>query len=122
MRGTLGRVRAPSSSGSGSTSDANLTAPAELIAGLSPSLGLVLAQESLEEPAVAFLVAQNRDDHVLRHGGDLVGLLDDLRVVVDRTALGLDHALDDMDDVGLMLRRLQIGLLCAEVQRARHDA
>ena len=36
-------------------------------------------------------------------------------VVLDRAGLGLDHALDHVDDVGLVLRRLQVALLGAEV-------
>ena len=43
-------------------------------------------------------------------------------VVLDRARLGLDHALDDVHDVGLVLRRLQVVLLGREVRRARHDA
>ena len=48
--------------------------------------------------------------------------LDDRVVVLDRAGLGLDHALDDVHDVGLVLGRLQVGLLGREVERARHDA
>ena len=43
-------------------------------------------------------------------------------VVLDRAGLGLDHALDHVDDVGLLLGRLEVGLLGREVHRARHDA
>ena len=43
-------------------------------------------------------------------------------VVLDGAGLGLDDALDDVHDVGLVLGRLQVGLLGGEVQRARHDA
>ena len=34
-------------------------------------------------------------------------------VVLDGAGLGLDDALDDVHDVGLVLRRLQVGLLSA---------
>src|SRR5215207_8882763 len=61
--------------------------------GLSETLRLVLAQEALEEPAVALLVAEDRDHHVVGHGIDLVRELDDAVVVLDRAGLGLDHAL-----------------------------
>ena len=40
---------------------------------------LELAQEALEEAAVALLVAHDRDDHVLRRPVEAVGHLDDLR-------------------------------------------
>src|SRR6185437_13450618 len=80
--------------------------------------GFVLAQIALEQPPVALLVAQDGDDHVLGDGIDLVGLLDDAVVVLDGAGLGLDDALDDVHDVGLVLGRLQIGLLGGEVQRA----
>ena len=43
-------------------------------------------------------------------------------VVLDRTGLGLDHALDDVDDVGLVLGRLQRVLLGGEVLGAGDDA
>ena len=69
--------------------------------------GLELAQEALEEAAVALLVVQNLDDHVLRDPVHAVADLDDLVVVLDRPALRRDHALDDVDDVGLLGGRLQ---------------
>ena len=37
-------------------------------------------------------------------------------VVVDRAGLGLDHALDDVDDVRLLVGRLEVGLLGLEVE------
>ena len=43
-------------------------------------------------------------------------------VVLDRAGLRLDHALDDVHDVGLVLGRLQVALLGLEVQRAGDDA
>ena len=74
------------------------------------SLDLVLAQEALEEPAVPLLVVEDLDHHVLGDRVDALGLLDHPRVVLDRPGLGLDHAADHVDDVGLLLRRLQVGL------------
>jgi hypothetical protein len=71
---------------------------------------------------VALLVAQDVDDHVLRDRVPALGELDDRVVVLDRAGLGLDHALDDVHDVGLRLGRLEIGLLGLEVEGARHDA
>src|SRR5438132_7618576 len=43
------------------------------------------------------------------------------RSVLDRPRLGLDHAADQVHDVGLPLGRLQEGLLGPEVGRAGHD-
>src|ERR671916_315335 len=86
------------------------------------ALGLVLAQKALEEPAVALLVALDGDDHVLGHEIDAVAEPDDLRVVLDRAGLCLYHALDDMDDVRLLGRRLEERLLRAELERAGDDA
>jgi hypothetical protein len=71
---------------------------------------------------VAFLVAQDLDHHVLRDPVDAVGDLDDAVVVLDRTRLGLDHALDHVHDVGLLLGRLQERLLGLELLRSRDDA
>src|SRR6478735_5897179 len=71
---------------------------------------------------MALLVAQDADHHVLGDRVDALGLLDDRRVVLDRAGLGLDHALDDVDDVRLLVGRLQVGLLRAEVERPGHDA
>src|SRR5215207_2877722 len=82
----------------------------------------VLAQVALEQPPVALLVVQDRDHHVLRHEVESVGELDDAVVVLDRAGLGLDHALDHVHDVGLVLGRLQVRLLRVELERARHDA
>ena len=76
--------------------------------GLGQPLGLELAQEALEEAAVALLVAQDRDHHVLRDPVDAVGHLDDPVVVLDRAGLGLDHALDHVHDVGLLVGRLEV--------------
>ena len=86
------------------------------------ALGLVLAQVALEQAAVALLVVEDRDHHVLGHEVDPVGRLDDRVVVLDRAGLGLDHALDHVHDVGLVLGRLQVGLLGGEVERAGDDA
>src|SRR4051794_16860858 len=86
------------------------------------TFGLVLAQEALEQAPVALLVAQDRDHHVVGHRIDLLGRLDDRVVVLDRAGLGLDHALDDVHDVGLVRGRREIGLLGREVDRGRHDA
>src|SRR5688572_31680814 len=88
---------------------------------LREALHLELAQEAFEEAAVPLLVPQDGDDHVLRDVVDSVRDLDDAVVVLDRTGLGLDHALDDVHDVGLLLRRLEVRLLRAELERARHD-
>src|SRR4051812_34807683 len=67
------------------------------------ALRLVLAQVALEQAAVLLLVAQDGDDHVVGDGVDALGLLDDEVVVLDRAGLGLDHALDHVDDVGLVV-------------------
>src|SRR3954453_20851862 len=83
---------------------------------------IVFAEVALEEAAVALLVAKDRDDHVLRDRVDALGELDDRVVVVDRAGLGLDHALDDVDDVGLVVGRLQERLLGGELERAGHHA
>src|SRR5918995_5790248 len=79
-------------------------------------LRLVLAQEALEQAAMALLVAKDVDDHVLRDGVAALAELDDLVVVLDRARLGLDHALDHMDDVGLVVGRLEVRLLGVEVE------
>ena len=55
-------------------------------------------------------------------GSIAVGLLDDPAVVLDRARLGLDHALDHVHDVDLLVGRLQVGLLGREVERAGDDA
>src|SRR3954452_9170329 len=83
---------------------------------------LELAQEAVKEAAMALVVAQNADPHVLGRIVDAVGVLDDRVVVLDRAGLCLDHALDDVDDVGLLVRRLEELLLSLEVHRAWHDA
>src|SRR5918912_467739 len=76
-----------------------------------------------EPPATpALLVAEDRDRHVVRDRVDALGLLDDAAVVLDGARLGLDHALDDVDDVGLLLGRLQVRLLGLELHRAWDDA
>jgi hypothetical protein len=59
---------------------------------------------------VRLLVVEDLDRHVLGDRVDAVGLLDDPRVVLDRAGLGLDHPSDHVDDVGLLLRRLQEAL------------
>src|SRR5215203_3186439 len=74
---------------------------------LRAAFGLVLAQETFEEPQVRLFVAQDVDDHVLRDPVHLVGRFDHLVVEPDALALGFDHALDDVHDVGLLLGRLQ---------------
>lgn len=66
---------------------------------------------------MALLVGEDRRDHVVRDRVGAVGLLDDPVVVLDRTQLGLDDALDDVDDVGLVLGRLEVGLLGGELHR-----
>ena len=71
--------------------------------GLGQALGLVLAQEALEQAPVALLVAQDRDDHVLCDRVAAFAELDDLVVVLDRAGLRLDHSLDHVDDVGLLV-------------------
>src|SRR5215217_2193395 len=100
--------------------------PDSLAASMGASLGepfdLVFAQVALEQAPVALLVVEDRDHHVLRHEVEAVGELDDAVVVLDRAGLGLDHALDHVDDVRLVLRRLEVGLLGAEVERAGDDA
>jgi hypothetical protein len=65
---------------------------------------------------VALLVVEDGDHHVVGHGVDGVGDLDDLVVVLDRAVLGLDHAADHVHDVGLVLGRLEVGLLRAELE------
>src|SRR5579872_7133229 len=67
----------------------------------------VLAQVALEQAAVSLLVAEDRDHHVLRDPVEAVSCFDDAVVVVDRAGLGLDHTLDHVDDVGLVLGRLE---------------
>ncbi len=57
---------------------------------------------------MALLVAQDRDHHVVGDRVDLLGLLDDAGVVLYGPVLGVDDALDDVDDVDLVLRRLQL--------------
>ena len=71
---------------------------------LRSAAGLVLAEEALEQALVALLVVEDRDHHVLGDRVDPVGLLDDPAVVLDRARLGLDHALDHVDDVDLVAR------------------
>src|SRR4051794_10031279 len=77
---------------------------------------LALAQEALEQALVALLVAEDVDDHVLGHEVLAVAELDDPVVVVDRAGLGLDHSLDEGDDVRRAVRRLEVGLLGFEVE------
>jgi hypothetical protein len=60
---------------------------------------------------VLLLAAEDLDDHVLGDVVEPVGRLDDRVVVLDRTGLGLDHTVDHVHDVGLVLGRLQVGLL-----------
>src|SRR5215210_263360 len=91
-------------------------------ASLRPALDLVLPEEPLEEPAVALLVAKNRDHHVVGDGVDLLGLLDDARVVLYGAVLGVYYALDYVDHVDLVPRRLELLLDGLEVHRARHRA
>src|SRR3954466_7667888 len=86
------------------------------------ALGLVLPEEALEQAPVALLVVEDRDDHVLGHEILAVAELDDPVVVLDRAGLGLDHALDHVHDVGLVLGRLEVALLGAEVEAAGHDS
>ncbi len=84
---------------------------------LGQALGLsLLAQEALEQPAVAFLVAQDGATMSVVTGVDRLGDLDDPVVVLDGAGLGLDDAADDVDDVGLALGRLEEGLLGDEVE------
>src|SRR5687767_12172277 len=87
-------------------------------ASLRQALGLVLAQEALEEAPVALLVAQDVYEHVLRYRVYALGLLDDPGVVLDGSRLGLYDALDDVHDVRLLCGGLQVGLARLEVQRA----
>ena len=81
---------------------------------------LVLAEEALEEALVALFVLEDRDHHVVGDRVDLLGLLDDVAVVLDRASLGFDYAADHMDDVDLVVGRLQVGLLGSELERAGH--
>src|SRR5215213_973863 len=69
---------------------------------------LVLAQEALEEPSVPLLVMEHVDHHVLGDRVDPLGLLDYAGVVLYRAGLGLDHAADHVNDVGLLLGRLEV--------------
>ena len=94
----------------------------KLLRNLSEALGLVLAQEALEQAPVALLVVEDLGDHVLGDGVDTLARLDDAVVVVDRPGLGLDHAADHVDDVGLVLGRLEVGLLGLELLRAGDDS
>src|SRR4051812_36971196 len=89
---------------------------------LHETLDLVLAKETLEQAPVALLVAEDRDHHVVGHRVDVLGELDDPVVVLDGAGLGLDHALDDVHDVGLLVGRLQEGLLGGEFQPSRCSA
>ena len=70
---------------------------------------------------MALLVVQDVDRHVLGHGVGALGLGHDPAVVLDCAALGLDHALDHVHDVGLLVGRLQVGLLGAEPLRSGDD-
>ena len=88
---------------------------------LGSPLELVLPQEPLEQPPVPLLVAEDRDRHVLGDRIDLVRLGDDPGVVLDRPGLGFDHATDHVDDVDLLVGRLQERLLGREGLRTRHD-
>ena len=65
---------------------------------------------------------EDRDHHVLRHRVAALAELDDLVVVLDRPALGLDHAAHHVQHVGLSLGRLEVGLLRGEVERAGNHA
>src|SRR5690606_9486626 len=75
--------------------------------GLLLLLALQLAQESLEETQMRFLVAEDLDHHVLRHVVQVLAELDDAAVVIDRALLRLDHSLDHVHDVGLHIGGLQ---------------
>ena len=68
---------------------------------------------------MAFLVVQDFDHHVLGDPVHPVAGLDDLVVVLDGAGLRLDDAADDVDDVCLLLRRLQIALLAARTESRR---
>ena len=70
---------------------------------------------------MSLLVAQDRDRHVLGDRVEAVRLLDDPCVVLDRAGLGLDHAADHVDHVGLLAGRLQKALLGREVLGSGHD-
>lgn len=60
--------------------------------------GLELPEETLEEAAMALLIAQDIDNHILRDPVDAIAGFDDLVVVGNRAALCVDHALDNVDD------------------------
>src|SRR5919204_3142452 len=68
------------------------------------ALRLVLAQEPLEQAAVALLVVEDLDHHVLGHQVLALAELDDPVVVLYGAGLGLDHALDHVHDVRLLGR------------------
>ena len=55
---------------------------------------------------MTLLVAQDRDREVLRHRVPALAKADDVVLGLDRLVLRLDHALDDVDDVRLLERRL----------------
>src|SRR4051794_4931702 len=82
--------------------------------------GFVLAQEALEEATVALLVVQDIYDHVVRDRVYVLGLLDDVRVVLDRAVFGIDDALYDVHDIDLVLRWLELVLAGFELHRARN--
>src|SRR3712207_8569453 len=67
-----------------------------------------------------FRSAEDGDDHVVGDGVDALGHLDDPVVVLDRAGLGLDHALDDVDDVGLLLGRLRSEEHTSELQSRQY--
>lgn len=50
----------------------------------------VFLEIALELPAVTFLVAKNRDGHILSHIIDSVTETDDVVVMLDRFRLGFD--------------------------------
>src|SRR5918997_2837983 len=89
-------------------------------ASLRQALGLVLAQEALEEAAGSLLVVEDGYEHVVGDGVQLFRLPDDAGVVLDRAVLRVDNALYDVHDVDLVLGRLQGHLGGLEVGRARH--
>lgn len=81
---------------------------------------LVLAQKALEETTMTLLVTKDLDRHVLGHRVDPIGRFDYPGVVLDRPGLGLDHTANHVNDVSLLLRRLQIVLFGDEGLRPRH--
>src|SRR4051812_2075924 len=69
--------------------------------------GIEFSEKALEEAAVALLVVQDLDNHVLGDPIHAFAGLDDLVVVRNCATLRRDHALDDVDNIRLLRGRLE---------------